>query len=181
MVAVVTALMGLGARASAEDGRADAQSPYPSDASTDVAAADTVSPCGPGAASEAAEAPDAGPLSDVVPLSDGPAATPSETSDSGPRADESGSLFKDALGVAVSARAAFFSKDLSFSGNSGFAVGSLWLTAKPEKVFGIKTYVDARMQDQDMTRGSRLALELREGYAEGSIDNLDVKVGRQIT
>jgi hypothetical protein len=83
--------------------------------------------------------------------------------------------------VAVSARAAFFSKDLSFSGNSGFAVGSFWLTAKPEEVFGIKTYVDARMQDEDMTRGSRAALELREAYAEGSIDNLDVRVGRQIT
>lgn len=85
------------------------------------------------------------------------------------------------LGISGSARAAYFSKDLSFNGDSGFAVGSLWMTARPEEVLGIKTYFDARVQDQNLSRSSTPSWELREGYAETSLGDFDLKGGRQIT
>jgi len=94
--------------------------------------------------------------------------------------EQSPSLFKDLLGVSGTVRTAYFSKDMSYDGQSGFGVGSIWLTAKPEEVLGVKTYFDARVQGQDLTRSSDLSWEIREGYAETSVRSLDIKVGRQI-
>ena len=102
-----------------------------------------------------------------------------------PQADASaaqpGSFIKDTLGVSGSVRSALFTRDTSFSGNTGYAVDSLWLTAKPEEVYSVKTYFDARVQGQNLTRNSNLSWELREGYAETSFGDLDLKAGRQIT
>lgn len=95
--------------------------------------------------------------------------------------DQSRSLITDVIGLSGSFRSAFFSKDTSFSGDTGYAVGSLWLTAKPKEVLGTKTYFDVRVQDQNLTRSSNLKWDLREGYLQRSFDDLDFKVGRQIT
>src|SRR5262249_50490653 len=89
--------------------------------------------------------------------------------------DREHSLIKDILGISGSVRGAFFSKDLSFSGNTGYAVGSIWATAKPQSVFGINSYFDARVQGQDLTRSSSLRWELREGYLQTSVGPLDLK------
>jgi hypothetical protein len=78
-------------------------------------------------------------------------------------------------------RADYFSKDKSFSGKTGYAVGSIWATASPREVGGIRTYFDARLQGQDLTRGSRVSSELREAYAQTALGNFDVRVGRQVT
>ncbi len=86
------------------------------------------------------------------------------------------SLMKDILGLSGSVRADYFSKDKSFSGKTGYALGSIWATATPREVGGIRTYFDARLQGQD-----RVLSDLREAYAQTALDNFDVRVGRQIT
>jgi len=91
------------------------------------------------------------------------------------------SLMKDILGLSGSVRADYFSKDKSFSGKTGYAVGSVWATAVPQEVAGIRTYFDARLQGQDLTRGSRVSSDLREAYAQTALGNFDLRVGRQIT
>jgi hypothetical protein len=91
------------------------------------------------------------------------------------------SLLKDALGLSGSVRMADFSKDRSFSGQTGYAVGSIWATATPQEFWGIKTYFDGRAQGQDLARSAGLSWEVREGYAQISLGKLDLRVGRQIT
>src|SRR5581483_2523069 len=90
-------------------------------------------------------------------------------------------VLKERLGIAASLRAAFFSKDLSFTGETGFAIGSFWLTAKPEEVLGIRTFLDARVQGQNLSRSSHLTWDVREAYAETSLGDFDFKAGRQLT
>jgi hypothetical protein len=100
----------------------------------------------------------------------------------GPQADEpERSVMKDILGLSGSVRADYFSKDKSYSGKTGYAVGSIWATARPQEAGGINTYFDARLQGEDLTRGSRVSSELREAYAQTSLGNFDVRVGRQVT
>jgi len=100
----------------------------------------------------------------------------------GPQADEpERSVMKDILGLSGSVRADYFSKDKSYSGKIGYAVGSIWATARPQEAGGINTYFDARLQGQDLTRGSRASSELREAYAQTALGNFDVRVGRQVT
>src|SRR5690242_11273363 len=92
----------------------------------------------------------------------------------GPQADEpERSVMKDTVGLSGSVRADYFSKDKSFSGKTGYAVGSIWATARPKEVGGINTYFDARLQGQDLTRSSRVSSELREAYAQTSLRNFD--------
>jgi hypothetical protein len=74
-----------------------------------------------------------------------------------------------------------FSKDQSFSGQTGYAVGSIWATATPQELWGIKTYFDGRVQGQDLARSAGLSWELREGYAQMSLGRLDLRAGRQVT
>ncbi len=95
--------------------------------------------------------------------------------------DEEPSLLKDDLGIAGSVRGSYFSKDLSFNDQKDFGIGSAWLTAKPKEVWGIGTYFDGRVQGQNLSRNSDLKWEVREGYAQTSISDLDLRVGRQIT
>jgi hypothetical protein len=87
----------------------------------------------------------------------------------------------DPAGLSGSVRADYFSRDKSFSGKSGYAAASIWATATPQEFAGIRTYFDARLQGQDLTRGSRVSSDLREAYAQTAIGKLDVRVGRQIT
>jgi hypothetical protein len=91
------------------------------------------------------------------------------------------SVIKDILGLSGSVRADYFSKDKSFSGKTGYAVGSIWATATPQEVARIRTYFDARLQGQDLTRGSRVSSDLREAYAQTAVGEFDLRVGRQIT
>jgi hypothetical protein len=88
--------------------------------------------------------------------------------------------WQDTLGLSGTVRASEFSKDASFSDETGYTVGSVWVTAKPKEFWGIKTYFDARVQAQDLTRNSKASWDLREGYAQKTLGNLDVRVGRQI-
>jgi hypothetical protein len=88
---------------------------------------------------------------------------------------------QDILGLSGSARIADFSKDKSFSGQTRYVVGSIWATATPQEIWGIKTYFDGRAQGQDLARSSGLSWELREGYAQMSFGRLDLRVGRQVT
>jgi hypothetical protein len=88
---------------------------------------------------------------------------------------------KDILGLSGSVRADYFSRDKSYSGKTGYAVGSIWATARPQEAGGINTYFDARLQGQDLARRSRVSSELREAYAQTALGNFDVRVGRQVT
>jgi hypothetical protein len=94
---------------------------------------------------------------------------------------ESGRSLQDILGLSGSVRAADFSKDKSFRDQTGYAVGSVWVTVAPQELLGIKTYFDGRAQAQDLTRSSGTTWEVREGYAQISLGKLDLRVGRQIT
>jgi hypothetical protein len=92
------------------------------------------------------------------------------------------SQLQEILGLSGTVRADDFSKDKSFSDESGYVVGSVWLTATPPQEFwGIKTYFDGRAQAQDLTRNSGSTWEVREGYAQMTFGQLDLRVGRQIT
>jgi hypothetical protein len=88
---------------------------------------------------------------------------------------------KDILGLSGSVRADYCSKDESFSGKTGYAVGSIWARATPQEIGGIRTYFDARLQGQDLTRRARVSSDLREAYAQTALGSFDVRVGRQIT
>jgi hypothetical protein len=44
----------------------------------------------------------------------------------------------------------------------------------------VGSYVDARVQDQDVGRKSSTSWELREGYVERAFGDLDLKIGRQV-
>jgi hypothetical protein len=77
-------------------------------------------------------------------------------------------------------RTAGFSKDKSFSDKTGYAVASVWVTAAPQELWGIKTYFDGRAQDQDLGRGSGVSWELREGYAQMRLGKFDLRAGRQV-
>jgi hypothetical protein len=99
-------------------------------------------------------------------------------SDADPLPDPS--LLHDVLGLSGSVRAAGFSRDKSFSDKTGYAVASVWVTATPQELWGIRTYFDARAQDQDLGRGSGVSWELREGYAQIRLGKLDLRAGRQI-
>jgi hypothetical protein len=87
---------------------------------------------------------------------------------------------QETLGLSGTARASEFSRNSSFDDETGYTVGSLWITAKPQELWGIKTYFDGRVQDQDLTRDFKALWEVREGYAQTSPGNLDLRVGRQI-
>lgn len=91
------------------------------------------------------------------------------------------SRVKQALGLSGSLRAAHFDRDKSFSADRGFGVGGLWIQARPEEIWGIKTYLDGRLQGENLTRNDRVLGDLREAYLEGSRGPWDFKVGRQIT
>jgi len=95
-------------------------------------------------------------------------------------AEQEHAVLKEDLGLTGSLRAAGFSKDKSFSGNTGYGVASLWLTASPRDVAGLRLYLDARAQAEDLTRSARVAMELREAYAQRSFGPFDIKAGRQI-
>ena len=99
----------------------------------------------------------------------------------GSESESERSVMKDVLGLSGSVRADYFSKDKSFSGRAGYAVGSIWANATAQEVAGIRTYFDARLQGQDLTRGSRVSADLREAYAQTAIGEFDLRVGRQIT
>jgi len=79
------------------------------------------------------------------------------------------------------ALAADFSKDMSFTGQTGYAVGSMWATATPQELWGIRAYFDGRAQDQDLGRGSGVSWEIREGYAQMRLGKFDLRAGRQVT
>jgi hypothetical protein len=87
---------------------------------------------------------------------------------------------KDWLGISGTARASFFTKDNTFVDNAGVQCDSLWITATPHEIGGIKMYFDARIQGQFVSGNSKIRGDLREGYLEKSIANLDLKLGRQI-
>jgi hypothetical protein len=87
----------------------------------------------------------------------------------------------DPMGLSGSVRADYFSKDKSFSGKTGYAVGSVWVRADPQEVAGIRTFFDARLQGQDLTRNSHLSSDVREAYAQITLGKLDLRAGRQIT
>lgn len=89
-------------------------------------------------------------------------------------------LLKDALGLSGSLRAAGFSKDKSFGGETGYAVGSLWMVAAPRDVWGIGTYFDGRVQGANLTRSYTVSWDVREAYARTAFRSFDVKAGRQI-
>lgn len=92
-----------------------------------------------------------------------------------------GSRVKETLGLSGSLRAAHFDRDKSFSADRSFGVGGLWLQARPEEIWGIKSYLDARLQGENLTRNDRVLGDVREAYLEVSRGPWDFKVGRQIT
>jgi hypothetical protein len=90
------------------------------------------------------------------------------------------SQLQDFLGLSGSVRAADFSKDKSFSGNTGYADASIWATAAPQELWGIRTYFDGRAQEQDLARSSHLSWDIREGYAQMTLGKFDLRAGRQV-
>jgi hypothetical protein len=95
------------------------------------------------------------------------------------RAQDAGAL-RDVLGLSGTLRGAYFSREFDFSPPANATPASGWVTAQPQKVWGVGSYFDARVQDQDVGRKIRASWELREGYLERAFDDLDLKAGRQI-
>lgn len=85
-----------------------------------------------------------------------------------------------ALGISGTLRGTFFSHDFSFDHRAPTESASAWLTAEPERVWGVRAYADGRAQLEHMPRGSRFAWDLREGYLERSVGRIDLKIGRRI-
>lgn len=104
-------------------------------------------------------------------LSDSPAAIAADDIDE----------LKQSLGLSGTLRGAYFSDNRALDAQSNFFVGSLWFTAQPALVPGLKTYIDVRMQNQDLARGASVRAEVREGYAEKAFDAFDLRIGRKIT
>lgn len=84
------------------------------------------------------------------------------------------------LGLSGSLRAAEWQKDKSFREQDNYAVGGLWLQARPRELYGVKSYFDARVQSEDLARGIHSSGDLREAYVESSMGDFDFRVGRQI-
>lgn len=95
------------------------------------------------------------------------------------RAQDAGSP-RDVLGLFGTLRGSYFSRDFDFDPKANPISASAWLMAEPMRVWGVKSYFDARVQDQDIGRKSKTSWELREGYVERALGVLDVKAGRQI-
>jgi hypothetical protein len=95
------------------------------------------------------------------------------------RADDAGSL-RDVLGLSGTLRGDFFSRAFDFNPARNVASASAWITARPDKIWGVASHVDARVQDQDIGSKSSSSWDLREGYVERAFNDLDLKVGRQI-
>lgn len=85
-----------------------------------------------------------------------------------------------ALGLSGTLRAGAFSHDFSFDRKAAAASASAWFTAQPPRLWGVKTFVDGRVETDDLRHGSQTSWDLREAYAERSFGNLDIKAGRQI-
>lgn len=88
---------------------------------------------------------------------------------------------EDVLGLSGSARFAGWERDKSFSSDRGYAVGGIWLQARPKEIAGFKAFFDARLQGQNLSRTQDSDGDLREAYVEKSWGDFDFKVGRQIT
>jgi hypothetical protein len=95
------------------------------------------------------------------------------------RAQDAGSL-SELLGLSGTLRAGYFSRAFDFEAAPNVASASAWITARPTRMWGVASHVDARVQDQHMGGESTPSWELREGYAERAFHDLDLKVGRQI-
>lgn len=87
---------------------------------------------------------------------------------------------KEKAGISGSLRGAYFDRDKSFSSDRGFAVGGLWLQARPEEFWGVKAFFDGRIQGENLNRNDRSVGDVREAYIEASHGSWDFKVGRQI-
>lgn len=85
------------------------------------------------------------------------------------------------LGLSGSVRAAAFDKDKSFEDERGYAVGSVWLQARPNEIAGFKPFLDWRVQGSDLSRTEYSEGDLRELFVEKTYGALDLKIGRQIT
>jgi hypothetical protein len=85
-----------------------------------------------------------------------------------------------ALGLSGTLRGGVFSHDFSFDRDAGAASASTWFTAQPRGFWGVKAFLDGRVQAESLQHGSRISWELREGYVERSFGDVDVKFGRQI-
>jgi len=84
------------------------------------------------------------------------------------------------LGLSGTLRGDYFSREFDFKPAANVASISAWITAQPKKVWEVASYLDARVQGQDIGRTSRASWELREGYVERALRGLDLKAGRQI-
>lgn len=85
-----------------------------------------------------------------------------------------------AFGISGTLRGTAFSHDFSFDRNAATESASAWFTAEPERLWGVKAYADGRAQLEHRPYGSRLAWDLREGYLERSVGDVDLKIGRRI-
>ena len=94
------------------------------------------------------------------------------------RAD--GSSWSDALGPSGSVRLAYWQRDKSYDDKRGYEAGSAWLSLKPEELAGWKSYADGYLQSSNLGRQQSGSGDLREGYVQKSIGNLDLRIGRQI-
>lgn len=85
-----------------------------------------------------------------------------------------------ALGISGTLRGTAFSHDFSFDRGAATGAASAWFTAEPERLWGVRAYADGRAQLEHRPRGSRFAWDLREGYLERSVGDVDLKIGRRI-
>ncbi len=85
-----------------------------------------------------------------------------------------------ALGLSGTLRASAFSHDFSVDRHASAAAVSTWFTAAPRQFLGARAFLDGWLQAESLRRGSRTSADLREGYVERPLGDVDVKAGRQI-
>jgi hypothetical protein len=85
-----------------------------------------------------------------------------------------------ALGVSGTLRGTVVSHDFSLDRDSGAVTASAWFTAEPQRIRGVKTFADGRIQREWRPQGTRTSWDLREAYLERAFGAVDLKIGRQI-
>ncbi|MGE0763400.1 MAG: DUF1302 family protein [Bdellovibrionales bacterium] len=87
---------------------------------------------------------------------------------------------KKRLSPSGSLRTGVFEHDKQYSEDTGFLLGSAWLSIKTRRVLGVGLYAEGNLQASNLTRQSTSYGDLREAYTFGNMKKWDLKLGRQI-
>lgn len=83
------------------------------------------------------------------------------------------------LDLSGSVRAGYFSSSRTLDGKKNAAAGSLWLKAAPHLGHHLSLVAEGWIRNDDIGNDSNQS-KLREGYVNFAMDNIDIRIGKQI-